>query len=117
MNSSCNQCVAVYISMPHMQLVRAANIKRQAAMISSHDAEPVVGFAAFLPEFEWKVVRLCTADWIVRAKSYVDTIWISREGIMDCFEKSYVGRHTDTVLRLLRYDASSAPLLALLAAR
>ena len=91
----------VHISVPHTPLVNAGNIKKQAAMISSHDAEPVVGFAAFLPEYEWKVVRLCTADWIVRAKSYVDTIWISREDILDCFEKSCVSRHTTTVLRLL----------------
>lgn len=91
----------VHVSVPHTQLLNAGNIKKQAAMISSHDAEPVVGFAAFLPEYEWKVVRLCTADWIVRAKSYVDTIWISREDILDCFEKSCVGRHTATVLRLL----------------
>lgn len=58
-------------------------------MISSKDAEPVLGFASFLPDQEWKLVRLCTADWIVRAKTYVDTLWISREDIIDCFECTY----------------------------
>ena len=67
----------------------AGNNKQEAAVISSDDPEPVVGFASFLPEKEWKVVRLCTADWIVRAKTYADTVWVSREDILDCFEHTY----------------------------
>jgi len=77
------------VSVLGTQLVTAGQNKKEAAVISSKDAEPVLGFASFLPDQEWKLVRLCTADWIVRAKTYVDTLWISREDIIDCFECTY----------------------------
>lgn len=63
-------------------------MQREAAFIGAEDAEPVVGFCSFLPYQKWRVVRLCTADWIVRAIACVDTVCISRADILDCFKKT-----------------------------
>jgi hypothetical protein len=53
---------------------------------ASHpDDEPIIGFAAVLPEEQFEHVRECTKDWVVRASDYTDSATISRDDILECF--------------------------------
>ena len=59
--------------------------------VSADDREPIVGFASCLGTKQWKTVGNRTSDWVVVAESYVDTAWVARADIVECFETSWKG--------------------------
>jgi len=57
--------------------------------IAADDREPIVGFASCLNANQWSRVRNRTSDWVVHATTYVDTAWVSRQDIVECFEATW----------------------------
>ena len=55
--------------------------------VSADDREPIVGFASCLGDDQWDTVCNRTADWVVHALTYVDTAWVARNDIINCFQK------------------------------
>ena len=59
--------------------------------VAAEDREPIVGFASCLGTKQWKTVGNRTSDWVVVAQSYVDTAYVIREDIVECFETEWDG--------------------------
>jgi hypothetical protein len=58
-------------------------------VVAADDREPIVGFASCLSTSQWKKVTNRTEDWVVHAQSYVDTAWVQRQDIIECFETTW----------------------------
>ena len=58
-------------------------------IVKATDREPLVGFASCLSAEQWSHVCNRTEDWVVHAEKYVDTLYITRSDIIDCFAAAW----------------------------
>ena len=62
------------------------NVER---VIAAEDREPCFGFATCLDHAKWVHIRECMGAWTVRSREYVDTAWVHRSDILDCFRAAW----------------------------
>ena len=67
------------------KIIHGEGQEHMDSLVNDNDREPVFGLQSCLPHEQWKSVRQRTAKWKVRAEDHVDTAWVSRDDILECF--------------------------------
>lgn len=77
--------VKVLKNMPLSPSKRGERDDSNDQIISSSDREPIVGFAATLPQQSFMYVSRATSSWVVQTLDFVDVAAINHRALMKCF--------------------------------